>query len=60
MLLCISGWISVCFECPSKHSKLHQGVDYIIYLLYYIDFETYIIFFFNVFILSLDVEEIFL
>ena len=39
MLLCISGGIFVCLEYPSKHSKLHQDLDYIVYL-HYFDYIT--------------------
>ena len=38
MLLCIN--VLVCLEYSSKHSKLHQGLDYIVYLWYCIDFES--------------------
>ena len=50
MLLCISGGVLVCLEYPSKHIKLHQGLDYIVYSQYCIDFLF----------MSLDVKEIFL
>ena len=43
MLLCISGGVLDYFEYPSKHEKLHQGVDYIIHLRYYIFFDFIII-----------------
>ena len=39
MLLCINGGTLVCLECPSKYSRLHQGLDYIDYLWNYIDFN---------------------
>ena len=47
MLLCISGLVLVCLEYPSKHDKLHQGLDYIVlftalllFSLYYSSFES--------------------
>ena len=39
MLLCISGEVLMCLEYPSKHDKLHQGLDYIVHLWYWIDFD---------------------
>ena len=39
MLLCINGGVLICLEYPSKHSKLHQGLDYIVYLWCCIDFD---------------------
>ena len=44
MLLCVSGEVLVCLEYPHKHGKLHQGLDYIVYLLYCIDFDCVIVF----------------
>ena len=38
MLLCISNGILVSLEYPSKHSKLYQSLEYIVYLQYFIDF----------------------
>ena len=38
MLLCVGG-VLVCLEYPSKHHKLHQGLDYMVYLQYCIDFD---------------------
>ena len=39
MLWFISGGVLVCLEYPNIHSKLHQGLDYIVYLWYCIDFD---------------------
>ena len=39
MMLFIRGVVLVCLEYPSKHSRLHQGLDYIAYLLCCIGFD---------------------
>ena len=39
MLLYNSGMVLVCPESLSKHGTLHQGLDYIPYLRYCIDFD---------------------
>ena len=39
MLLCISSRVLACLEYPSKHVKLHQGLDDIVYLQYCLDFD---------------------
>ena len=39
MLLCISGGVLLSLEYPSKHSGLHQGLDYLVHLRYYINFD---------------------
>ena len=36
MLLCINGGV---LNSPNKHSRLHQDLDYIVYLRYCIDFD---------------------
>ena len=42
MLLCISE-ILVCLEYPLKHSRLHQGLDNIVYLWHCLDFDCIIV-----------------
>ena len=37
MLLFNSSGVLVCLEYPDKHDKLHQGLEYIVYLRYCID-----------------------
>ena len=32
--------VLICFEYPSKHGRLHQGLHYIVYLWYCIDFDN--------------------
>ena len=39
MLLCICDMVLVHLKYPSKHGKLHQGLDYIVYLQYFINFD---------------------
>ena len=39
MLFYISGEVLVCLEYSSKNGMLHQGLDYIVYLWYCIDFD---------------------
>ena len=41
---CICGGVLGCLENQSKHSKLHQGLNYIVYLLYYIDYDCITVF----------------
>ena len=43
MLLCINREVLKCLEYPSKHAKLHKGVDYIVYLRYCIDFNSIVV-----------------
>ena len=38
MLLYINNDVFVSLEYPSRHDRLLQGLDYIVYLLYCIDF----------------------
>ena len=38
MLLCISGRVLVYLEYPSALIRLHQGLDYIVYLQFHIGF----------------------
>ena len=45
MLLCICDGFLVCLKYPSEHNSLHQGLYYIVYLWYCIDF--YLISLFN-------------
>ena len=40
MILCISSEVLVCLEYLSKHDRLHQGLDYIVYC---IDFDRIIV-----------------
>ena len=35
ILLCINGEIFLCLEYPNKYCKVHQGLDYIVYSLYW-------------------------
>ena len=39
MLLCICVGVLACVESPSKQGKLHEGLDYIVYLRYSIEFD---------------------
>ena len=39
MLLYINGEVLVCLKYLSKHGKLYQELDYIIYLQHCIDFD---------------------
>ena len=39
MLLWISGGVLVCLKYQSKQNRLHQSLDYIVYLWYCIDFD---------------------
>ena len=59
MLLCISCRSLICLEHSSKHDKLHQGLDYIAYLRYGIDFEYFMSFYLEeIFVLSYIVLSI--
>ena len=35
----MKAFVLVCLEFPSEHDRLHQGLDYIGYLRYFIDFN---------------------
>ena len=39
MLLNISDGVLVCLKYLSKHRRLHQGLDYIVYSQYCIEFD---------------------
>ena len=39
MLLCINGEFFSTFQYLSKYGGLHQDLDYIVYLQYWIDFD---------------------
>ena len=39
MLLYISSKVLACLEYLSKHSKLHEGLDYMVYLRHEVDFD---------------------
>ena len=44
MLLHIRSAVLKCLEYPNKHGWLHQGLDYIVYLRYCIDFDSITVF----------------
>ena len=39
MLLSINGGVLVYVEYPNEYGRLHQGLDYTVYLQYCIDFD---------------------
>ena len=55
-MLYVSGGVLVCLEYPSKHSKLHQGLDWIINTLlywlwlYYSSFENVSVWMFSLYV----------